>query len=304
MNLRLRLNYHFKSLKSKQSSRRREAEGLVTFITVDLVKQKEYGDSKKIIILVGRDSIYREGEPRTEAFSKKGGKMEQEPILTKPEVEKGQGDKKQDKKFPPEAKKKKKIRYDIVRSHIKNGDVLLFKGRYFVSSIIKTLSFSSYSHAGVVAWWNKRLMVMEADTKGVVVSRLSSKLDKYKGEVEWYTCNQEISKEDRSKMVDFAQEELGKEFATWKAFWFGWKVFFKKDLSAKDEFRRTNKLFCSQYVAQIYNFVGIDLKKNREDRFMSPDDIANSRLLEKKGVFIIRKKIFLQLEDGIQLEIE
>jgi hypothetical protein len=230
--------------------------------------------------------------------------MEQEPILAKPEVEKGPGDKKQGRELTQEAKEPKRIRYDIVRSLIKDGDVLLFKGRYFVSSIIKTLSFSRYSHAGVVVWWNKRLMVMEADTKGVVVSRLSSKLDKYKGKVEWYTCTEEISKEDRSRMVDFAQEELGKEFATWKAFWFGWRVFLKRDLSAKDEFRRTNKLFCSHYVASIYNFVGKDLKKDRADRFMSPQDIANSTLLEKKGFFVIRKRIFLQPEKGIELEIE
>lgn len=305
MSLRLRLNYHLRSLKSKQSSRSREAEGLVTFIIVDLVKQKEYRDLKKIVILVGRDCVYREGENRREADSNKGvSEMEQEPILTKPEVEKGPEEKKQERELTPEAKGTKRIGYDIVRSHIKDGDVLLFKGRYFVSSIIKTLSFSRYSHAGVVAWWNKRLMVMEADTKGVVVSRLSSKLEKYKGEVEWYAYAEEISKEDRSRMIDFAQKELGKEFATWKAFWFGWRVFLKKTLSAKDEFRRANKLFCSHYVASIYNFVGKDLKKDRADRFMSPQDIANSRKLEKKGVFIVRKRIFLQLEKGIQLEIE
>jgi hypothetical protein len=81
------------------------------------------------------------------------------------------------------------------------------------------------------------------------------------------------------------------------------KVLFKRDLSEKDELRMENKLFCSQYVAQIYNSVGSDLKKNTEDRFMSPGDIASSPLLEKKGVFFIRNKIFLQLKEGTQFEI-
>jgi hypothetical protein len=49
-----------------------------------------------------------------------------------------------------------------------------------------------------------------------------------------------------------------------------------------------NKLFCSQYVAQIYNSIGLDLKRNREDRFMSPGDIARSRLLERRGEFKIK----------------
>ncbi len=204
----------------------------------------------------------------------------------------------------PEGKEKRAISYDAIRPHIKSGDVLMFTGKYWISAIIKLLTHSSYSHAGIVAWWNKRLMVMEADSKGVVVSRLSSKLDKYKGEVEWYVCRKEISDEDRKKMVDFAQEELGKSFAKWRALLFGWRVFFKKSLSKKDEFRRSNKLFCSHYVAEIYNHIGIDLKKNREDRFMSPRDIANSHQLEKKGVFITKKRIFLQPDEGKLIEIK
>jgi hypothetical protein len=67
-------------------------------------------------------------------------------------------------------------------------------------------------------------------------------------------------------------------------------VLFKRDLSKKDELRMENKLFCSQYVAQIYNSIGLDLKKNREDRFMSPGDIARSSLLEKRGEFKIRNE--------------
>jgi hypothetical protein len=84
-------------------------------------------------------------------------------------------------------------------------------------------------------------------------------------------------------MVILAQEELGKSYARWKAMLFGLKVLFKRDLSIIDELRMENKLFCSQYVAQIYNSIGLDLKKNREDRFMSPGDIARSPLLEKRG---------------------
>jgi hypothetical protein len=59
-------------------------------------------------------------------------------------------------------------------------------------------------------------------------------------------------------------------------------------LGERDRLRRENKLFCSQYVAQIYNSIGLDLKKNREDRFMSPEDIARSPLMEKRGEFKIK----------------
>jgi hypothetical protein len=201
-------------------------------------------------------------------------------------------------------KSETKIRYDVVRPHIKNGDVLMFKGKYRSSFLIKWLTKSSYSHAGIAVWWNKRLMVMETVEEGVRIIPLSRKIDSYRGNVEWFTCNRKISKRDRLKMVISAQEELGKSYAKWKTIVFGWKIFFKRKLSEKDDLRRENKLFCSQYVAQVYNSVGLDLRKDRADRFMSPDDIANSPLLEKKGVFFIRKRIFLQLKEGTQFEIE
>jgi hypothetical protein len=181
-----------------------------------------------------------------------------------------------------------KIGYDFVRPHIKNGDVFMFKGKYRSSFLIKRLTKSTYSHAGIAVWWNERLMIMEAVMRGVRIAPLSRNIYQHHGNAEWFTCKKEISDEGRLKMVIFAQEELGKSYARWKAVLFGLKVLFKRDLSKKDELRMENKLFCSQYVAQIYNSIGLDLKKNREDRFMSPGDIARSSLLEKRGEFKIR----------------
>jgi hypothetical protein len=177
------------------------------------------------------------------------------------------------------------IGYDLIRPQIRNGDVLMFKGKYRSSFLIKWLTKSPYSHAGIAVWWNERLMIMEAVMSGVRVAPLSRNIYQHKGNVEWFSCKKEISEEDRHKMIIFAQEELGKSYARWKAVLFGVKVLFKRDLSEKDELRMENKLFCSQYVAQIYNSIGLDLKKNREDRFMSPGDIAKSPLMEKRSKF-------------------
>jgi len=176
-------------------------------------------------------------------------------------------------------------RYEEVRLQIKNGDVIMYKGKKFFPRLIRWLTGYPYSHAGIAVWWNQRLMVMEAVMRGVTISPLSRNIYQHKGNVEWFKCKKEISEEDRLRMVIFAQEELGKSYARWKTMLFGLKVLFKRDLSKKDELRMEDKLFCSQYVAQIYNSIGLDLKKNREDRFMSPGDIASSPLLEKRGEF-------------------
>ena len=58
----------------------------------------------------------------------------------------------------------------------------------------------------------------------------------------------------------------------------------RNDGDKKDEIRRARKLFCSHYVSQAYNYVGRDLKKNKSDRFMTPDDIATSPILRVRGV--------------------
>jgi hypothetical protein len=175
------------------------------------------------------------------------------------------------------------VKYAQVRDQIKNDDVLMYKGRGLVSSVIRWVTHSPYSHAALAVWWNQRLMVMEAKGQGVIVNPTSRSIRHYRGDVEWFSCKKEISEDDRLSMVIFAQEELGKSYGRWKAILLGIKILFEHDLEKRDRLKREKRLFCSEYVAQIYNFIGLDLKKGRSDRFTKPDDIANSPLLEKRG---------------------
>ncbi len=133
------------------------------------------------------------------------------------------------------------------------------------------------------------MMVMEAVGKGVVVTPLSSNLRSYHGQVELFTCVEAIPESDRQRMIQFAQQELGKAYARWKTVGLGLRILFQKDWKQRDELRRERRLFCSHYVAEVYNAVGKDLKKGVSDRFMSPADIAGSPLLKRAGV--LRKAI-------------
>ena len=176
-----------------------------------------------------------------------------------------------------------KLDYDLLRLKIKNGDILLYRGSGVISWLIKKVTGSEYSHAGIVVWWNKRLMVLEAVGKGIVCTPLSRNIGHYKGEVHWYSSCRPLPNGARGRIVQFAQMELGKEYATWKLVLFGWKLLLGKDLDKKDEFKRRNKLVCSQYVATAYNYIGIDLKEGLSDRFTKPSDIAKSKKLIKVG---------------------
>jgi len=175
------------------------------------------------------------------------------------------------------------LKYDDVRSQIKNGDVFMYRGKTFQSSIIQWVTRSPYSHAGITAWWNERLMVMEAKGNGVVASPFSRSVGQYHGDVEWFTSTREISEEDRLRMVVFAQEELGKTYGRWKTIILGIRILFQRNPDKRDRLRKQKKLFCSEYIAQVYNSIGLDLKKKTSDHFMKPADIANSPLLEIMG---------------------
>ena len=180
------------------------------------------------------------------------------------------------------------VEYEASRPHIQNGDVLLYRGRSWASRLVRWSTRARYSHAGLAVWWNDRLMVMEAVGKGVVVSPLSKNVRTYHGSVEWFTSVEAISPDDRLRMCAFAQQELGKEYALWRALVLGFRMLLQRDVEARDRRRREGRLFCSHYVAATYNAVGRDLKKGVSDRFMSPGDIASSTLLRRVGV--LRKR--------------
>ncbi len=179
--------------------------------------------------------------------------------------------------------------YDDVRSSIKDGDVLMYRGRNIPSRVIQWATRSRYSHAGLAAWWNGRLMVLEAVGRGVVVTPLSANVRHYHGDVEWFACVEDIPDADRHRMIEFAQQELGKEYARWRAIKLGLRILLLKGEKQRDELRRARQLFCSHYVAEVYNSVGKDLKRGVSDRFMSPADIASSPLLKRSGA--LRKSV-------------
>jgi len=184
----------------------------------------------------------------------------------------------------------KKLRYGEIRSQIKDGDVLLYKGKGllrsgFVATLVQIVTRSDYSHAGIAARWKNRLMVIEAVGNGVIVNPLSLSLERYHATVEWYSCKEEIiSDEKRGEMILYAQEELGKGFAVFLAFWFMIKILLIGRFSKSDRFHREKRYYCSEFVSNVYTRVGLDLKKERSDRYMSPDDIAHSNLLLPRGV--------------------
>lgn len=178
--------------------------------------------------------------------------------------------------------KNNKIVYEKVRNNIRNGDVLLYKGKGILSYIIQKGTRSEYSHSGIAAWWNDRLMVMEVIRKGVVVTAISRNVSRYHGDIEWYTAKNNISKDQRVLMIRFAQKKLGHEYNFLELFTIAVKIIFNKIIKLKKF--KDERLICSQYVAEIYKAIGIEIKKNVVPSLITPADIAWSKELRFNGV--------------------
>lgn len=174
-----------------------------------------------------------------------------------------------------------RMAYDQARVQIQDGDVLLYRGLSLASRVIRWATGSPYSHAGLAVWWNGRLMVLEAVGKGVVVTPLSANVRGYHGDVEWFASTEAITPAERKQLVEIAQKELGKEYATWKAVLLGIRRLLGADIDRRDTIRRERKLFCSLYVASVYTAIGRDLSRGVSDSFTSPADIARSPLLRR-----------------------
>lgn len=176
------------------------------------------------------------------------------------------------------------VSYHDHRQHIKNGDVLLYQGEGGFAWIVSRFFNSPYTHAGIVATWNDRLMVMEAVGKGVIATPLSENLARHKGGVDHFQCTMELPAAKRTRMVQFAQMQLGKEYNLWALLKSGMRVVFQLSLKAKSgEFKHpAGKYFCSQYVSEIYEKAGIDLNIDLKSTRTAPSAIADSPLLKRQ----------------------
>lgn len=179
------------------------------------------------------------------------------------------------------------LNYQDVRKTMKDGDVLMFKGKGLLSWLIKKKTNSEYSHAGIVAWWNDRLMVLEAVGKGLKATPISYNLTKYVGGFDYYRPKKNIPQTKRKVMLTYAQEQLGKEYATKRLVKYFFKVMFNLKLTSSekdDSAGVSGTYFCSHYVAAIYNSIDIDLAINISDKYTTPDQIAKSDVFECVGV--------------------
>jgi hypothetical protein len=166
--------------------------------------------------------------------------------------------------------------YVELRDSVKDGDLVLFKGRHIVSRIIAWVTGSKYTHSGIVAWWGERVMLLEATVGGVKARLMSTAVGEYSGKADLYICLSD--KLDRTLLLNTARRELGKAYAYWSLVRAARRFIAK--VREPDPKKPPEAFHCTQYVSSVYREAGVDLAENHADVFTTPADLSKSPHLQ------------------------
>ena len=169
--------------------------------------------------------------------------------------------------------------YGLVRSQIRDGDLLLFRGHGLVSRVISRVTDSPYTHVGIAAWWRTRLFLLEfREGKGGRAVWLSREIAGH--EVWWARPLVACSREQLHQVVAEALADLGRGYDyrgilrhwLWRRLGLSYVIDAPADVSP---------YYCSSWVASVFaNGLGIDLVPLVLDRLTAPGDIARSPRVE------------------------
>jgi hypothetical protein len=184
-----------------------------------------------------------------------------------------------------EIKKLDVVRYDLIRSSLKTGDIVFCSGDYTFSKAIQYFTKSVWSHVGIIyydAALDRMLMLESEKLYGVRFAPLSKYLKDYhgknrpyKGKIAVARLEPEIDLEDISNGLRFGIDELTKPYDDLEILRIAMRILFKIGKRVKDR-----KYICSELVQACYQKAGV--RFSFRNRIISPDDIWNDDRLALK----------------------
>lgn len=194
------------------------------------------------------------------------------------------------------------LRYADVRPTLRDGTVLLFRGRGVFSRLIQAAGRSPYSHAAMLAWWGHRLMVVESrEGSGCRAVPFSTVLAE----------GHEVDAFDVTGLSPLGDERAAavSEAVSWLSTRYGWRTIVRIGLAALlvplawirpiGALRRrwakplrdhrglpTSGLICSELVARAWDAAGVPLVPDIldwDDATIEPGDLARSGRLRVLG---------------------
>lgn len=142
------------------------------------------------------------------------------------------------------------VAYKQIRNQIKTGDMIEWRSRSALGSVIRFFSKQKVNHTGIAfvlenygGYEGNHVFTLEAEPGGIRNNLLSAQLEKFDGEVYWSPLKPEFD-HLRHKGIDWALECVGTPY--------DFKSLFKQALIKVSAEAR--KLFCSEFTF-IYDVV-------------------------------------------------
>jgi hypothetical protein len=178
----------------------------------------------------------------------------------------------------------KLVRLSDCASQVWNGDLLLLRGRGFVSRLIGTAGRSTYSHAGRAIWWNDVLFCCEVrELRGGRAVTLESQVRKHRGLIDVFATNPDNRWPEYDWLganrfmqhlagCDYGYTGLLKAAVLHVPFW---RLLVKPEVD--DSSIADHPPFCSHACAMADRLGGgVDPVPHLADRITEPGDLARS----------------------------
>ncbi len=170
--------------------------------------------------------------------------------------------------------------YCDVRREIRDADLLLFRRRSRIATLISVAGRSPYVHAAMAGWWNDRLMCVEMTDGGGRAQLLSNLVEQWPGSIDVYQANAIRRRFSRRRALDAMVNITGRRY--------GWLnlaraallhlpiVRFLVPPEIDDRESSGWPPFCSQAVSMADRAGGVDPMPNLADRLTEPGDLSRS----------------------------
>ena len=171
-----------------------------------------------------------------------------------------------------------------VTGQIKDGDLLLFRGRGAIARLIAVAGRSDYTHAGRAVWWGNDLFCCEVrELKGGRAVTLASQVAKHPGLIDVFEANPGARwrEFDRRGAVRYIRRLAGCDYG-YRGVWLAalrhlpvWRLWMRAD--GDDRRVAAQPPFCSQACAMADRIGGgVDPVPHLADRLTEPADLARS----------------------------
>lgn len=192
------------------------------------------------------------------------------------------------------------VTYDVAKNLLEPADICLFRGSGLISRFIKTFSQGNYTHIGLVSVNHNIELVEIREFYGGRIINLEREIIKRPGKIDVYRCvekawkidydglriNKKEIELDKKAIVNCMRRLAGSSYNynnIWQIakrnipglrFFYSWK-----GVSQDKQVKESVSHICSSAVANCFSKNKFDLVLNKNDAFVTPNNIANSPYL-------------------------